>query len=131
MSETAAEEKRLFEDKLASALDEAWSKANYALEQATNNSQEAEMSIRLAAEALEYSSALFSLTHGLEDLDPQVKIGRKTETLELVKDSVDALRQARELRGSSAAEAYTRLRTAADYLKRAYLNQVKNSSRQA
>ncbi|HYY91383.1 MAG TPA: hypothetical protein VE955_05285 [Candidatus Dormibacteraeota bacterium] len=131
MSETAAEEKRIVEDKLAKALEEAWTKANQALDQATNNSQEAEMNIRLAAEAVEYSSALFSLTYSLEDLDPEVKIARNTQTLVLVKDSVDALRQARELRGSSAAEAYTRLRTSADYLKRAYLNRVKNASKQA
>lgn len=86
-----------------------------------------EMSIRLAAEAVEYSSALFSLTYGLEDLDPEIKVDKDKDPITLVKNSVEFLRRARELRQNSTAEAYTALRTAADYLKIAYLSQVKKS----
>jgi len=74
VSENASEEKKIFEERLDKALDEAWSKVNNALDQTASLSGELEMSIRLAAEAVEYSSAMFSLTYGLEDLDPEVRV---------------------------------------------------------
>jgi hypothetical protein len=129
VSEKATEEKKIFEDKLEKALDEAWSKLNLALEQTARQAGELEMSVRLAAEAVEYSSALFSLTYGLEDADPEVRVRKNVDTLVLVKDSVEALKRARELREKSAIEAYSSLRTAADFLKTAYLDQVKRSAK--
>ncbi len=129
VSEKTSEEKEIFEDRLDRALDEAWSKLNLALENTARQSGELEMSVRLAAEAVEYSSALFSLTYGLEDVDPEVRVRRNVDTLVLVKDSVEALKRARELREKSAVEAYSSLRTAADYLKTAYLDQVKKSAK--
>jgi len=129
VSEKAAEEKKIFEDRLEKALDEAWSKVNLVLDQTGTDSGELEMSVRLAAEAVEYSSALFSLTYGLEDADPEVRVRRNVDTLVLVKDSVEALKRARELREKSTVEAYSSLRTAADYLKTAYLDQVKRSAK--
>ncbi len=128
MSQTESEDRKIFEEKLDKALDEAWSKVNDAFDQSTGRTEQQEMSIRLAAEAVEYSSALFSLTYGLEDLDPQVKVGKNQDLVVLVKDSLEALRRARELRGQSAPEAYASLRKAADYLKTAYLDQVKKTS---
>ncbi len=128
MSQTEAEDRKIFEEKLEKALNEAWAKVNDALDKSTKRTEQQEMSIRLAAEAVEYSSALFSLTYGLEDLDPQVKVGKNLDPARLVKDSLEALRRARELRRQSALEAYTSLRTAADYLKTAYLDQVKKTS---
>jgi hypothetical protein len=127
VSNQVADEKRVFEQKLDKALDEAWEKVNKAVDQLSAASGDLEMSIRLAAESAEYSSALFSLTYGLEDLDPEVKIKRNTDSSVLVKDSLEALRKARDLRHNSTAEAYTSLRTAADFLKRAYLDRVKKS----
>jgi hypothetical protein len=129
LSETLSDDKEVFEDRLTKALDEAWSKVNKALEQSVEQSREWEMSIRLAAEAVEYSSALFSLTYGLEDLDPEVKIERKADPLVLLKESVEELKRAREMRQRSNTEAYSSLRAAADHLKIAYLNHVKKNAK--
>jgi hypothetical protein len=129
LSETFSDDKKVFEDRLSKALDEAWSKVNKVLEQPVDQSGEWEMSIRLAAEAVEYSSALFSLTYGLEDLDPEVKIERKADPLVLLKESVEELKRAREMRQRSTTEAYSSLRAAADHLKIAYLNHVKKNAK--
>src|SRR5438034_9922843 len=91
--------------------------------------KESTMTLWLAAEAAEYSSALFSLAYGLEDLDPEVKITRGRDFLELVKDSMEALKRARELRPKSVAEAYTSLGTAAGYPKAAYFEQSKKTAK--
>jgi len=91
--------------------------------------EQSTMTLWLAAEAAEYSSALFSLAYGLEDLDPEVRITKGRGLPGLVKDSMDALRRARELRPKSIAEAYTSLRTAAGYLKAAYLDQSKKTAK--
>jgi hypothetical protein len=112
-------------DKLVKALDEAWTKLNVALDQTASEPKIFELKVHLAAEAAEYSSFLFSLTYGLEDFDPEVKVNRKQEPLALVKDSVEPLKRARELREKSPTEAYSSLRTAAETLQVAYLNQVK------
>jgi hypothetical protein len=129
LSETISDQKKVFEEKLTKALDEAWSKANKALEAPVGQSDEWEMSVRLAAEAVEYSSALFSLTYGLEDFDPAVKIEKKVDSQVLLKESVEELRRARELPRSSTREAYSSLRAAADHLKIVYLNHVKKNAK--
>jgi hypothetical protein len=131
LSETLSDDRKVFEERLSKALDEAWSKVNKALEPQSAPSGEWEMRIRLAAEAVEYSSALFSLTYGLEDLDPEVKVQKNIGLQDLVKQSVEELRRARDLRQSSTTEAYSSLRAAADHLKIAYLDQVKKTAKRS
>ena len=125
MSKTSPVEQKLLESKLEKALDEAWSKVNDALDKASKPSANFAMEIWFAAEALEYSSLLFNLAYGLEDLKPTVKPRKHEAAKVLIKDSMDLLKRAREGRHKSAADAYVNLRTAADYLKTAHLDQVK------
>jgi hypothetical protein len=125
LSKTSPGERKSLESKLEKALDDAWSKVNIALDNASRPSATFAMELWFAAEALEYSSLLFNLTYGLEDLKPAVKPRKHEEALVLVKDSVELLKLAREGRQKSATEAYVNLRTAADYLKTAHLDQVK------
>ena len=125
MPERSPIEPRLLESKLEKALDDAWSKVNMALDKASKSSANFAMEIWFAAEALEYSSLLLNLTYGLEDLKPAVKPRRHEEALALIKDAMDLLKRAREGRQTSATDAYINLRTAADYLKTAHLDQVK------
>ncbi len=93
-----------------------------------DGSSESEMGTRMAAEAVEYSSALFSLTYGLEDFDPAIKLDKGSNPLTLVNVAVRELQKARELRETSPKEAYSNLRAAADHLKLAYLQQVKKTT---
>ena len=123
MSAETLDEQRLLEEILAKALDEASYKVGLALDPNPTSSAELEMAIRLAAEAVEYSSALFSLTFGLEDVNPEVRIDRKVDPLALVRSSAELLKKVRELKRTSTVDAYTNLRKAADYLKTAYLSQ--------
>ncbi len=129
MAEDSSEEKKSLEEKVNKAFEETWSKVNIAVDSIVGRPGESVMALWLAAEAAEYTSALFSLAYGLEDLDPEVKITRGRELLGLVKDSMEALKRARELRPKSVAEAYTSLRTAAGYLKAAYLDQSKKTAK--
>ena len=129
MAENSSAEKKFLEEKVDKALEEAWSKVSIAVESTAKRLEQSTMTLWLAAEAAEYSSALFSLAYGLEDLDPEVKITRGRDFLELVKDSMEALKRARELRPKSVAEAYSSLRTAAGYLKAAYLDQSKKTAK--
>jgi hypothetical protein len=130
LAETISDDKKVLEDRLGNALDEAWSKASLALEGLEGKSNGFEIKVRLAAEAVEYSSALFSLAYGLEDFDPEVNIAKKNiDSKALVKQSVEELRKAIELRKSSTTEAYSMLRAAADHLKVAYLDHVKKSAK--
>ncbi len=129
MSERSPVERKLLESKLERALDEAWSKVNIALDKASKPSASFAMEVWLAAEALEYSSFLFNLAYGLEDLKPAVKSRKHETALILIKDSMDLLKRTREGRHKSATDAYVNLRTAADYLKTAHLDQVKKSTR--
>ena len=107
------------------ALDEAWTKLHVALDTSPNEPKLFELNAHFAAEAVEYSSFLFSLTYGLEDFDPVVKVNKKQEPIVLLKNSLDPLKRAREIREKSPEEAYSSLRTAAETLQIAYLNQVK------
>ena len=128
MPETVRDEDRqLLEERLDRALDEAWSKVNEAVDQVTKPGGDPSMSIWHAAEAVEYASLLFNLAHGLDDLDPEVKIGRSEDPTVLVKKSRESLRRARELRQVSTVEAYTNIRVAADTLKTAFLDRVKKA----
>ena len=125
MSKRSPAEQKLLESRLEKALDEAWSKVNIALDKASKPSANFAMEIWFAAEALEYTSLLFNLAYGLEDLQPIVKTRRHEAALVLIKDSINLLKRAREERQKSETDAYVNLRTAADYLKTAHLDQVK------
>jgi hypothetical protein len=125
LSKTSHGEQKLLESKLEKALDDAWSKVNIALDKASKPSANFAMEIWFAAEALEYSSLLFNLAYGLEDLKPAFKPRKHEAALVLVKESMDLLKRAREGRQKSVTDAYVNLRTAADYLKTAHLDQVK------
>lgn len=129
MSRGSPVEQKSLEAKLEKALEEAWSKVNIALDNASESSAGYAMEIWLAAEALEYSSLLLNLTYGLEDLKPVVKPRKHEGAIVLIKDSIELLRRAREGWHKSAADAYVNLRTAADYLKTAHLDQIKKSTR--
>jgi hypothetical protein len=118
-------EQEFLESKLEKALEDAWSKINIALDKTSKSSADGALGIWFAAEAVEYSSLLFNLTYGLEDVEPAIKIRKGEAALVLVKDSIELLKRAREGRRKSAKDAYVNLRTAADYLKAAHLGQVK------
>ena len=129
MSDRSSVEQEYLESKLESALDDAWSKVNIALDETSKSSADLAMGIWFAAEALEYSSLLFNLTYGLEDVKPTIKPRKGEAALVLVKDSMELLKRAREGRKRSAADAYVNLRTAAGFLKSAHLAQVRKSTR--
>lgn len=121
MTETESQEQQLLEDKLHAALEEAWTKANAALEEAVKGDENAAKKVWLAAEAAEYSSLLYSLTYGLEDVDPPVRKTKGRDTTELVKESVEALNLIRTRKQTEPQEAYGMLRNAAHSLRTAYL----------
>ena len=129
MSERSPVEQEFLESKLERALDDAWSKVNIALDKTSKSSPDVALGIWFAAEAVEYSSLLFNLTYGLEDLEPPVKIRKVEAAIVLVKDSMELLKRVREGRRKSPTDAYVNLRTAADYLKAAHLDQVKKSTK--
>ena len=117
------------ESKLEKALDDAWSKVNIALDNASNPSATFAIEVWLAAEALEYTSFLFNLAFCLEDLKPDVKPRKHEAAIVLIKDSMDLLKRTREGLHKSVANAYVNLRTAADYLKTVHLEIVKKSTK--
>jgi hypothetical protein len=127
LSQRSPVEQEFLESKLERALDDAWSKVNVALDETSKSSADVALGIWFAAEAVEYSSLLFNLTYSLEDLGPVVKIRKGEAALDLVKDSMELLKRAREGRRKSVTDAYVNLRTAADYLKAAHLGQFKKS----
>ncbi len=129
MSKRPPVEEEFLESKLEKSLEDAWSKVNIALDKTSKSSADVALEIWFAAEALEYSSLLFNLTYGLEDVKPAVKLRKGEVALVLVKDSMELLKQVREGRQRSAKDAYVNLRTAADYLKVAHLDQVKKSTK--
>ena len=124
-------EQGMLEEKLSNALEEARLKINIALEQTSQRSERFEMGIWLAAEAVEYSSVLFSLTYGLEDLDPGPRETRSEDPLVLVKKSLELLKEARDARERSSVQAYVSLRAAGHCLKTAHLNNVKKQSKRS
>src|SRR5207249_6245269 len=79
LSKRSPVEQEFLESKLESALDDAWSKVNIALHKTSKSSADLAMGIWFAAEALEYSSLLFNLTYGLEDVKPTVKLRKGEE----------------------------------------------------
>lgn len=117
----AAEEQRMFEEKVGKALEEARAKLDVALDHLSKGGTDSVKKVWWAEEAAEYSSLLYSLTYGLEDEDPPVPVRkRNAEPAFLIKDSVESLRRATELRGKSSLEGYQYLRTTVDKLRQAH-----------
>ena len=96
MSGKTPVDRHLLENKLERAFDEAWSKVNTALTETPGSTVGFATSLWLAAEAVEYTSLLFNLNYGLEDLEPVVKNRKGEDPLVLIKDSMGLLRRARE-----------------------------------
>src|SRR5260370_34746889 len=97
-SKTSSVDQKSLESKLEKALDAAWTKINEALDKASEPSAIFAMEIWFAAEGLEYSSLLFNLSYGLEDLNPTGK-PRKHEAAKVhITDSMDLLKSARHVR---------------------------------
>lgn len=117
----AAEEQRMFEEKVGKALAEARAKLDAASELLSNGGAEPAKKVWWAEEAAEYTSLLYSLTYGLEDEDPPVPVRkRNAEPTQLVKESSESLRHATELRDKSPLEGYRNLRTAVYKLRQAH-----------
>ncbi len=126
----AAEEQQMLEEKVGKGLEEARTKTDEALDQLSKGGAESEKKVWLAAEAAEYSSLLFSLTYNLEDEDPPVPVRkRNAEPTSLVKESVESLRRATELRNTSPLEGYRYLRTAVYKLRESHHILEKASSK--
>lgn len=129
MAEADEQEQRVLEANLNKALEEAWTKANEALEDATRGLEGSAKKIWLAAEAAEYSSLLYSLTYGLEDADPPPPEMKGQDTFSLVKESVAALSQVRRSDKRKREQAYSTLRNAVHGLRTAYFDSLKNAER--
>ncbi len=123
------EEKRILQESLTKALDEAWTKTNAAFEQVAKAAEQREKAVWFAAESVEYASLLFSLTHDLENVDPPPPSNSTTQTLPLVKESVVALERVRSARSRYTIEDYKKLRTAVHNLRSAYLGFAKKTGR--
>lgn len=121
MAEQDSQEQQLLEEKLHLALEEALAKASAALEEVAKKREGYGKKVWLAAEAAEYSSLLYSLTYGLEDLDPPLRVTKGRDMLSLVKDSVEALTLIRTGKREEHKETYAKLRNAAHSLRSAYL----------
>lgn len=116
-----AEEQRLLEDKTGLALAEARTKLDIALAEFSKESADLVMKVWLAEEAAEYSSALYSLTYGLEDEDPPAPPKkRNADPAVLVKESDPLLTQATNLRSKTPREGYVHLRTAVHKLRQSH-----------
>ncbi len=129
MPDTPPDDQGMLKEKLDKALEEAWSKTNLALSETSKRSRGFAKGIWAAAEAVEYSSLLFSLTYNLEDVDPAVDDRKGHDSVSLVKESIQSLRRVSKTREHSSVEAYQNLRTAVHYLKTAYLDQVKRKTK--
>ena len=125
MTETESQEQQLLEEKLRTALEEAWAKGSAALEEIVKGDEGDAKKVWLAAEAAEYSSLLYSLTYGLEDVDPPVRETKGRDTTELVKEAVEALNLIRTGKLKDQQEAYGMLRNAAQSLRTVYLASLK------
>ena len=129
MSETESEEQAILEKNLREALEEAYTKTNIAISESSNRGEDFVKKVWAASEAVEYSSLLFSLTYDLQDYDPEVEKRRGVDAASLVKDSLHPLKVAIDTRSQSSRKAYKSLRIAAYYLRTAYLDLSKKTSR--
>lgn len=125
MSEAESQEQQLLEEKLRLALEDAWTKARDALEEAAKAPEAYGKKVWLAAEAAEFSSLLYSLTYGMEEVNPPLRETKGRDTLSLVKESVEALNRIRTGKKAEHKETYETLRNAAHSLRTAYLTSLK------
>ena len=125
MTETESQEQQLLEEKLRTALEEAWAKASAALEEIVKGDEGDAKKVWLAAEAAEYSSLLYSLTYGLEEVDPPVREAKGRDAADLVKESVEALNLIRAGKQTDQREAYGMLRNASHSLRTVHLASLK------
>ena len=115
------EEQRLLEEKTGQALAEARTKLDIAIAHLSDRNADLVMKVWLAEEAAEYSSALYSLTYGLEDEDPPAPTKkRNADPAVLVKESDEMLTQATTLRSKTPREGYVYLRTAVHKLRHSH-----------
>ncbi len=128
MSENVSDEQALLEKNLREALEEAYTKTSIAISESSIRGQDFVKKVWAASEAVEYSSLLFSLTYDLQDYDPEVERRRGVDPASLVKDSLQPLKLAIETRKQSGRKAYESLRTAAYYLRTAYLDLSKKTT---
>jgi len=122
---TESQEQQLLEEKLRTALEEAWAKANAALVEVVKGDEGDAKKVWLAAEAAEYSSLLYSLTHGLEDVNPPVRETKSRDAADLVREAVEALNLIRARKPTDQQEAYGMLRNAAQSLRTVHLASLK------
>lgn len=126
MEQRVKDEKAELETSLTNAFEETLSKTQLAITAMENQSQDLVKKIWLAAEAAEYTSLLYSLTHDLQDYDPEIVKRRGEDPIGLLKNSLRILQQASGKRSLGASKnGYELLRTAAEFLKALYLEQTK------
>ena len=116
-----ATERRILEEHLKKALEEAWTKTNNALELGGKPVKDREMAVWSAMESVEFTSFLFSLTYDLEDVDPPPPSTKGKDIASLVEEAVNDLEL---VRGSGSREKlgdYTFLRNAVHDLRTALL----------
>lgn len=115
------EEQRVLEEKTGRALEEARAKLDIAIAELSKSGTDLVVKVWLAEEAAEYSSALYSLTYGLEDEDPPAPTKkRNSDPAILVKESDQLLTQATTLRSKTPREGYLHLRTAVHKLRQSH-----------
>lgn len=129
MDQRVKDEKAELETRLTNAFEETLSKTQLAITETANRSQGFVKKIWLAAEAAEYTSLLYSLTYDLQDYDPEIVKRRGEDPIVLLKDSLRILKLALGKRSQGASKnGYEHLRTAAESLKTAYLEQTRTST---
>ena len=117
----------LLQEKSDKALAEAISKLELALNETVKRTQNFVKAIRYATEAAEFASLIYALTYDLQDYDPVVQRPKHNEDPgKLLTISNEFLKLAVEKKGMGALkEGYEKLRSATEYLKRAYLDQTR------
>jgi len=122
-------EQEVLEGKLEKALAEAETKTSKALDSVTNKTEEAEKDIWAAAEAAEYASLVYVLTHSLDDSPVTTTRKDDEETLTIVRDASQNLKRVQTVRKQpdkdSLLEGYKILRGTTDSLRNTYLRITK------
>jgi hypothetical protein len=129
LSGNVSDDQILLEKSLREALEEAYTKTSIAISESSTRGDDFIKKVWAASEAVEYSSLLFSLTYDLQDYDPEVERRRGVDPASLVKDSLQPLKVAIDTRSQSSRKAYESLRIAAYYLRTAYLEVSKKTTR--
>ena len=102
----------MLEEKTGKALAEARTKLDIAMDELSRGGPVLVKKVWLAEEAAEYSSLLYSLTYGFEDVDPPAPVRkRNADPVALVRESDEELRLATSLRDKTPLMGYGHLRT--------------------